>query len=138
MLNIEIIKEFATSLPFTSIDFPFDNVTMTVKVKGKIFLFLPLDVFPFKFSFKVTPENNIELKEKYDFITDAFHLNKKHWATFDSQYKDLNSISEINIAKSLIYDSFVLVVNKLKVSEKYEIFEVLKQTPLDFRKVENY
>lgn len=137
MLNIEIIKEFATSLPFTQIDFPFDDVTMVIKVKGKIFLFLPLDVFPFKFSFKITPENNIELKEKYDFITDAFHLNKKHWATFDSQYSDNLSILEINFVKSLIYNSYVLVVDKLKVSEKNEIYEVLKQTKLDFIKQAN-
>lgn len=126
MLNIEEIRDYALSLPFTTADFPFDEVTMTIRVKGKIFLFLPLDRFPASFSFKIEPERNVELQDIHEYIVPAFHLNKQHWASFDLSISS-SQIYDPAFALSLIYNSYVLVVSKLKSDEKKEIFELLEK-----------
>lgn len=130
MLNIEEIRDYALSLPFTTADFPFDEVTMTIRVKGKIFLFLPLDRFPASFSFKIEPERNAELQDTHEYILPAFHLNKQHWASFDlSNSLSNNSTQNYDpaFALSLIYNSYVLVASKLKSAEKKEVFELLEK-----------
>lgn len=126
MLNIEEIRDYALSLPFTTADFPFDEVTMTIRVKGKIFLFLPLDRFPASFSFKIEPERNAELQDTYDFIVPAYHLNKQHWVAFDLTQNSIQNY-DVKFVLSLIYNSYILVVSKLKSAEKKEVFELLEK-----------
>ncbi len=56
---------------------------MTMKVMGKIFAFIPLDSSIFTISLKCDPKRAIELRETYDEIGEAYHLNKKHWNSVD-------------------------------------------------------
>jgi predicted DNA-binding protein (MmcQ/YjbR family) len=94
-------------------DFPFDEVTMTMKVMGKIFAFIPLDAEYFQISLKCDPDCAIELRETYEEIEGAFHLNKKHWNSVNCE----GSLSD-KFIKELIDHSYDLVVKGLKKSEK--------------------
>lgn len=112
-MNVETLAEYCLSKKGVKEDFPFDDVTMTMKVMGKIFAFLPLDAEPFQISLKCDPDKAIELREQYEEISGAFHLNKKHWNALNC---------EGNLPTKLIYElidhSYDLVVKGLKKADK--------------------
>lgn len=114
MNNVETLTEYCLSKKGVKEDFPFDEVTMTMKVMGKIFCFIPLDEEEFKIAIKCDPERAIELREEYEDINEAFHLNKKHWISLHCSTGTLSS----KLVKSLIDDSYDLVVKGLKKAEK--------------------
>jgi predicted DNA-binding protein (MmcQ/YjbR family) len=80
---------------------------------GKIFCFIPLDAEEFSIAIKCDPERANELREEYEDINEAFHLNKKHWIS-------LNCTGTLpqKFVFELIDDSYDLVVKGLKKSEK--------------------
>lgn len=118
-MNVEILAAYCLNKKGVKEDFPFDEVTMTMKVMGKIFAFLPLDSEPFQISLKCNPDKAIELREEFEDINGAFHLNKKHW----------NSINcEGNVPIKLVYElidhSYELVVKGLKKAEREALNEM--------------
>jgi predicted DNA-binding protein (MmcQ/YjbR family) len=59
--------------------FPFDNVTLVLKVGTKMFLLMALEKQPLSINVKTDPEWSAELREQHPQITGAFHMNKTHW-----------------------------------------------------------
>jgi predicted DNA-binding protein (MmcQ/YjbR family) len=112
-MNVETITEYCLSKKGVKEDFPFDEVTMTMKVMGKIFAFIPLDAEEFRIALKCDPERAIELREEYEEITEAFHLNKKHWNGILCEGR----LSDAFI-KEMVDHSYDLVVKGLKKAEK--------------------
>lgn len=115
-MNVETITAYCLAKKGTFEDFPFDEVTMTIKVMGKIFAFIPLDDTPLCIALKCDPERAIELRETYEDITEAYHLNKKHWISLDCE-ANLSS----KIVHELIDHSYELVVKGLTKAQKEEL-----------------
>lgn len=80
-MNIEELREYCLSLAGTEESFPFDEVTLVMKVGGKIFGIIPLDEPHTSIALKCNPELAIELREKYNCVQPGYHLNKNHWNT---------------------------------------------------------
>ena len=115
-MNIELIREYCLGKKGVSEDFPFDEETFVLKVMGKIFLLAPLEKIPLQINIKCSPEEAVELREKYETVIPGYHMNKKHWNTVIVD----NTIPPKNII-SWIDNSYNLVVNGLKKIEKEEL-----------------
>jgi len=80
-MNIEELREYCLSFKGTTECFPFDDVTLVIKVQGKMFALIPLDRTETQITLKCDPERAISLREEFSAIVPAWHFNKKHWNT---------------------------------------------------------
>jgi predicted DNA-binding protein (MmcQ/YjbR family) len=80
-MNIEELRDYCLSLKGATENFPFDEMTLVLKVQGKMFGLIPLDNPETQISVKCDPERAISLREEYSAIVPAWHFNKKHWNT---------------------------------------------------------
>ena len=78
-MNIEEVRNYCLSKKGTTEDFPFDDVSLIIKVGGKMFILIPLDAEEKRIALKCDPEYAVELREKYESVRPAWHFNKKHW-----------------------------------------------------------
>ena len=62
-------------------DFPFDEETLVIKVRGKIFLLAGVLEQPVSMNLKCDPERAKELRAQYEEVKPGYHMNKKHWNT---------------------------------------------------------
>ena len=116
-MDVEQVREYTLSIFGVTEDQPFGDDVITYRIKGKIFLCLSLgggqndmrNSEP-RLALKLTQERNEELREQYSAVTPAWHWNKKHWS--DVYYEHL----EENLVKTLIKESYDLVVSKLPKS----------------------
>lgn len=118
-MDLEAFRTYCLSKKGTSEDFPFDEVTLCLRVVGKIFAITGLDSENFTVALKCDPEEAVELRERYDDIQPGYHMNKKHWntVTFDGTLDD-------TLLRRLIDMSYDLVVKSLKKAER-EALEAL-------------
>ena len=93
-------------------EFPFDSNTLVFKVMGKMFALTDVDAFD-AINLKVDPEEGAELREKYDAVQEAYHMNKKHWITVIID----GSVSDA-LLKEWIQKSYDLVASGLTKSQK--------------------
>jgi predicted DNA-binding protein (MmcQ/YjbR family) len=115
-MNIEGITDYCLKKKGVIQEFPFDEETLVLKVMSKMFLLASLEKIPLQINIKCSPEEVLELREKYDAVIPGYHMNKKHWNTVIID----NTIPPKNIL-SWIDDSYDLVVSGLKKSEKEEL-----------------
>lgn len=115
-MNVEELRDYCLSMKGAYEDFPFDDVTLVLKVQNKMFAAIPLDEQELSITLKCDPERAIELREQYPAITTAYHFNKKHW---NSVHID-HSISEA-LLKEQIKHSYDLVVASLPKAAKAEL-----------------
>jgi predicted DNA-binding protein (MmcQ/YjbR family) len=116
-MNIEQVRDYCISKPFTQESFPFDDVTLVFKVAGKMFALLPLDEIDNpSINLKGSPEDNIQYREKFTGIEPGFHMNKKHWNTVR-----LESDVDRNLIKKMINRSYDLVVKSLSKKLKDQL-----------------
>ncbi|HQA76459.1 MAG TPA: MmcQ/YjbR family DNA-binding protein [Salinivirgaceae bacterium] len=115
-LNVETIREYCIQKLFTTEEFPFDDVTLIFKVGGKMFAMIPLDNPRLVISLKCSPERSVELREKYDSIQPAYHMNKRHWNMI---FIDGSVPKQLII--ELIDHSYELVFNKLPRKKQSEL-----------------
>jgi len=106
-MNQETLREYCLTKKYATEEFPFDNVTLVLKVGGKMFAVIPLDTEP-RIALKCDPELAIELREQYTAVQPAHHFNKKHW----NQIIMDDSVSEKQV-KEWIDHSYNLVYNSL-------------------------
>lgn len=115
-MDIIEIRNYCLAMPGSSEYYPFDEVTMALRVGPKIFLFISTDSIPLRFSAKCAPEEALELRERYESIIPGYHTNKKHWNTVILD----GSISD-DLIQKLINNSYDLVFASLKKAEKAAI-----------------
>ncbi len=113
-MNIEQLRIFCLSKKGVTESFPFDETTLVFKVGNKMFALMNIDENT-KVAVKCNPELAIELREKYDFITGAYHMNKKHWNSININF------AEDSFIKQQINNSYELVFNSLAKNKKNEI-----------------
>ena len=115
-MNIEELREHCLSLRGTTESFPFDEMTLVLKVQGKMFALIPLDNPETQITLKCDPERAISLREEYSAIVPAWHFNKKHWNAI---------IIDPSISKSLLYEliqhSYTLVIAGLPAKLREEL-----------------
>jgi predicted DNA-binding protein (MmcQ/YjbR family) len=111
-MNVEDIRAICLSKPGTGESFPFDSETLVIKVMGKMFALIPRESAN-SIALKCNPERALELREEWEEITGAYHMNKTHWNTvrFDGRLPS-------SLIIELVYHSYDLVVAGLKKAEK--------------------
>ncbi len=80
-MNVETLRQYCLSKEETSEDFPFDEETLVLRVRGKIFALTSINSRPLTVNLKCDPELAVELREKYEGVQPGYHMNKKHWNT---------------------------------------------------------
>ena len=111
-MNIESFRAYCIAKKGVTEEFPFNSNTLVFKVMGKMFVLTDVDTFA-GINLKVDPEEGVELKDRYQAVQEAFHMNKKHWITVQMD----GSISDA-LLKQWIQKSYDLVVSGLTVSQK--------------------
>lgn len=118
-MNIETVRDYCLSLPYTTEDFPFDETTLVFRIQGKIFAMIDLENTTW-FVLKCRPDLALELREQHLDITGAFHMNKTHW----NQLNLYGKLSDALI-RTLIRHSYNEVVKKMpkKVRETLPVLD---------------
>ena len=106
-MNIEEFRAYCLNKENVSEGFPFDEITLVIKVHQKIFTLVSLDG-PLKVNLKCDPDRALELREQYTEIIPGYHMNKKHWNTVDLEA----SLSD-DFIKELIDHSYDLIWKSL-------------------------
>ncbi len=114
-MNIEEIRAYCLTLPGATEDMPYGPDCVVFRIEGKIFLhmFLERGIV----AIKLLPERGEELRDKYDAITPAWHLNKRHWNDII-----IGDTFPNKTVEGWIKESYDLVKSKLpkRLKEKYE------------------
>lgn len=115
-MNIEDVRNYALTLPGATEDMPYGPDWLIFRIEGKIFLHIWLESPEPTCAVKLEPDFGLELREHYDGVRPAYHLNKVHW---NDIY--LNVIDE-NQVKAWIERSYMLVRSKLpkRLRERYD------------------
>lgn len=114
-MNIEQARNFCLSKTGVTEEQPFGPDNAVYKVMGKMFALLSLDE-PRRISLKNTPEKNVEIRGKHDFIEGAYHMSKTHWSMIS-----LDHALDVSLVHELIDDSYALVVGKLTKKMRDEL-----------------
>lgn len=112
-MNIELFREYCLAKKGVTEDFPFDEVTLCLRVSGKIFAITGLDSERFKVNLKCEPDFALELREHHPEVQPGWHMNKTNWNTVDFE-GDLGE----QLLRQLIDHSYEQVVKTLKKAEK--------------------
>jgi len=107
-MNVEELHEYCLSIKGATDGFPFDDVSLVIKVLGKMFALIPLDNPALQIALKCDPEQAVELRERYACVEPAYHFNKKYWNTIY-----LNREMPDEDVKKWIHHSVDEVVKKL-------------------------
>lgn len=106
-MNIEDVRQYALSLNERVTEELFAEQWISWRIEGKWFLLMQLDAPAPRIAVKLPPEVAAELREQYEGVTPAYHMNKKHWSDLYLERLDDDFVKE------QIQASYRLVVNKL-------------------------
>jgi predicted DNA-binding protein (MmcQ/YjbR family) len=101
-------------MPCFDASFPFDTDSLVIKVMGKMFALIDLESAN-KIALKSDPERAVELRERYNGITEAPHFNKKYWNSIS-----LNEDADDKLIKQLIDHSYEEVLKKFTKKQRAE------------------
>ena len=115
-MNIEEVRTYCLSLPGVTEDMPYGPDWVVFRIEGKIFLHISLERR--LIAIKLLPERGEELRDKYDAVTPAWHMNKKHWNDIIIE----NTFPDETI-EEWIRESYDLVKSKLPKRLKEKLAE---------------
>ena len=119
-MKLEKIREYCLSKKGVTESFPFDDVTLVLKVGSKMFGLFNVNSEKSTMNLKCDPVIAEFLREKYsDDIKPGYHMNKKHWNTVNVE----SSVIPENEIIVMIDNSYDLVFKGLKKIEKDEILK---------------
>src|SRR6266581_3251272 len=87
---------------------PFGPDVLVFKVGGKMFALAVLDEVPTTVNLKCDPDWALYLRDRYEQVRPAYHMNKKHWNTVELD----SGIPDTELRK-MIDHSYELVAQKL-------------------------
>lgn len=119
-MNIEQLYDFCLSKKGVTESFPFDKNTLVFKVLGKMFALVSLNQWERNqaaINLKCNPDWSIELRENYESIIGAFHMNKKHWNTVQLTNSEISD----EFLKELMNHSYELVVKGMTKKMRTEL-----------------
>ncbi|MBQ7984591.1 MAG: MmcQ/YjbR family DNA-binding protein [Bacteroidales bacterium] len=117
-MDVEQFRTYCLSLPFVTEKMPFLNVkdaysreVLCFYIGPKWFCYVNIQVFD-RCCLKMKSEDAIRLREQYDGIRPAWHMNKKHWS-------DVYFCSDVNteLLKQLVRQSYDLVKQSVPQSK---------------------
>lgn len=114
-MDIEQVREYALTMPNATEDMPYGNDWLIFRVGGKIFLHIWLESPVPTCAVKLEPEFGQELRERYEGVRAAYHLNKQHW---NDIYLEQTSDEQV---KEWIKRSYQLVFSKLPKKVRDEL-----------------
>ena len=125
-MSIDDIRTFCLSLPYVEETMPFDDSTLVYKVGGRMFAMTDL-VRHDRVVVKCDPDMAIELRDRHEEITAAWHLNKRHWNDV-LLYGDLSP----TFILEQVYNSYMLVIrhNVVPVALRREILDAAQGVDL--------
>lgn len=107
-MDVEAFRNYCLAKQGVTEELPFGPDALVFKVAGKMFALGALETVPFQVSLKCDPEKAIALRDEYpEHIEGAYHMNKKHWNSLESEFLPPQLIKE------LIDHSYSLVVSGL-------------------------
>ena len=112
-MDREELIAYCRAKPFATADFPFDELTLVVRVGGKMFALFGLDAEPPTVNLKCDPEASGDLRATYPAVTPGWHMNKEHWNTVRLD----GSLPEA-LERSLADRSYELVLASLSARER--------------------
>lgn len=115
-MDYQQLHDYLTSKPGATVDFPFDSVTLVLKVGGKMFALIILDEQPLRMNLKCDPGRAQALRDCFPAITPGYHMNKRHWNTLL-----LDGSLPYDLILSLIDESYALVVNGLPKAARQQL-----------------
>ncbi|RBO83340.1 MmcQ/YjbR family DNA-binding protein [Marinomonas aquiplantarum] len=110
-MQLDRVKSYLLSKPEAVEVYPFDNRTAVFKVQGKMFALLTRYQAKGLLNLKCQPDHAIELRDVFDEVIPAYHMNKRHWNSV--MYEGSLPDGEI---ERLIDHSYALVVKGMKKS----------------------
>ncbi len=119
-MDIEQFREYCFTKKGVTEDFPFDEVTLCVRVMGKIFAITGLDRERFAVNLKCDPDYALELREQYPEVQPGWHMSKTHWNTVDFE----GSLDERTL-RHLLDHSYDQVVKTLKKAQREELAKIV-------------
>jgi predicted DNA-binding protein (MmcQ/YjbR family) len=117
-MNLVQLRNYFSLKPGSFEDFPFDDVTMVIKVGRKMFALIGLNNDPLSINLKCDPILAVELRQLYPAVIPGYHMNKMHWNTVI-----MNGSIPDKIIKQMIDDSYNLVFGSLTKKERANIKE---------------
>jgi len=98
------LRDWCLQMPGAVEEFPFGDNTAVFKIAGKMFALSPIETDQPKVSVKCDPDLGVQLRESYEAIGFAYHLNKQHWVSVD-----LDGDAPDPMIRDLVEDSYDLV-----------------------------
>ncbi len=97
---------------------PYGPDWVVFRIEGKIFMHIWLEAPQPAVAIKLPPEYALELRDRYDAVRPAYHLNKQHWSDVLIE----NTFSSEQITQWIAM-SYRLVLSKLPraLRSKYEV-----------------
>lgn len=115
-MDVEAIRNYCLAKQGVTEELPFGPDALVFKVAGKMFALAALETVPFRVSLKCDPEKAIVLRDEHpDHIEGAWHMNKKHWNSVETERLPPQ------LVKELIDHSYLLVVSGLPKKLQQEL-----------------
>lgn len=124
-MNIEEFRNYCLSLPnvmekmpFTTVKDSYSRNVLCFYIRSKWFCYVNIDEFE-RCCLKSTPEDAVELREQYEGIRPAWHMNKRMWndVYFNSDVPD-------SVILDLVMKSYLLVRQNLSKKERTSLQNV--------------
>jgi len=120
-MHLDEIRAYCLALPETTEGFPFGPDPLVFKVGGKMFALMGIDDIPPRVVLKCDPERTVELRERHAAISEGPYFRNLHW-----NYVMLDGSVPRDLVRSMIDDSYRLVVAKLKKADRERILAALQ------------
>ncbi len=126
-MDIVEFREYVLSLPAVEESSPFGDDVLVYKVGGKMFACVTLPLFE-RIAMKCDPELAIELRDRYEAITPAWHFNKKHWndVYVNKGLADSFIREQIEASYLLVFHNSVTKKEREKILTKADVGSALK------------
>lgn len=113
MKDLDSIRHYLGGKPGTVEEYPFDAVTLALKVGGKMFALVATDEDPPRVTLKCDPDEAEALRAEFPAVRPGYHMNKAHWNTLT-----LNGTIPDERVLEMMDDSYALVVRTLKKADR--------------------
>ena len=106
-MTFDALHAYLMAKPGAVEEFPFDTMTLVVKVAGKMFALVSTDEEPLRMNLKCDPEKAEVLRELFPAIIPGYHMNKRHWNTviLDGSIADAELCAMIDDSYELVFKS---------------------------------
>ena len=78
-MNIEEVRNYALSLDENVTEDLFAEQWISWRIAGKWFMLMQLDAPEPRVAVKLPPATGMTLREQYEGVRPAYHMNKTHW-----------------------------------------------------------